>query len=119
MVPWSAVVGLIMVAVGKFGIRDTAVGVCCALIILPLVSWIVGEPLSIILGFLVVTLLLVSRRLTAPKTSLTDSVGSVHLFMNRLVFDRDIRDRKAWINRKPLDTGLTGKSRSEMEGKTG
>ena len=53
---------------------------------------------AITLGFAVLALIVLSRRLIAPKTSLSESVSPVELFFNRLLFDRDIRDRKAWIS---------------------
>ena len=46
-------------------------------------------------------LLMVIRRLTAPKTSVTASVSTGELLINRLLLDRDIRDKEAWIYRKP------------------
>jgi len=45
---------------------------------------------------------MVIRRLTAPKTSITASVPSGELVINRLLFDRDTRDKEAWIHRKPI-----------------
>ena len=84
-----------------------AVGAVCAITLLPIFSWFLSqplgieEPLSITLGFLAMFLIVVFRRLTAPRTSVTASVSGVQLFVNRLLFDRDIRDREAWIHRAP------------------
>jgi glycerol-3-phosphate acyltransferase PlsY len=55
------------------------------------------------LGFLAMFLLMVIRRLTAPKTSVTASVPSGELVLNRLLFDRDIRNREAWLSRQPIE----------------
>jgi glycerol-3-phosphate acyltransferase PlsY len=41
------------------------------------------------------------RRLTVPVSSLGKTVSRRELMVNRLLFDRDIRDRKAWLNRNP------------------
>ncbi len=79
----------------------------------PIIKWLVGQPLSInerlpvTLGFLAIFLVAVVRRLTAPRTSLTASVSLRELLVNRLLFDRDIRDREAWIQRTPSETSLT------------
>jgi hypothetical protein len=43
------------------------------------------------------------KRLITPRTELSESVPAVELFINRLLFDRDIRDRKAWTERKPQE----------------
>ena len=88
--------------------RQLALGMLVATAALPLCSWFfsqpfgIKEPLSTSLGFLAIFLLLVIRRLTAPKTSVTASVPPHQLLLNRLLFDRDIRDREAWVRRQPL-----------------
>jgi glycerol-3-phosphate acyltransferase PlsY len=101
--PWGAVLGLIIAGVGLFVFHNAPLAVGIAIALLPLVSWIAGEPTPLILGFLTMLLVTVIRRLTAPRTSLTSSVTIGQLLTNRLFFDRDIRDRKAWINRQPLE----------------
>lgn len=100
--PWSATAALTLTAIGAFIIHDTAVGAGTGIASLPLVSWAVGEPLPITLGFLVIFLIIFIRRLTARQTSVTVSVSRGQLFINRLIFDRDIRNREEWLRRKPL-----------------
>jgi glycerol-3-phosphate acyltransferase PlsY len=71
---------------------------------LPLFSWFLSQPLGIeerlpiTLGFIALAAIGLIRRLLVPRTSLSKSVSPVELFFNRLFFDRDIRDRKAWIS---------------------
>ena len=98
---------LTLAAIGAFIIHDTAVGAGAGIASLPLVSWAIGEPFPITLGFLVIFLIIFIRRLTVRQTSVTVSVSRGQLFINRLIFDRDIRDREAWLRRKPL-TGTPG-----------
>jgi hypothetical protein len=43
----------------------------------------------------------------APRTSLSKSVPPVQLIINRVLFDRDIRDRKAWIHQTRPEDGLS------------
>ena len=87
-------------------LRQVSLGVFLALVSLPIFSWFLSQPLDIegrlpiTLGFLAIFLIVVIRRLTTPRTSLSASVTPIQLFFNRLLFDRDIRDRKAWINRR-------------------
>ncbi len=75
----------------------------------PIVTWLFGqslgtnERLPVTLGFLAIFLVAVLRRLTAPRTSVTASVPMGQLIVNRLLFDRDIRDREAWIHRAPAE----------------
>jgi glycerol-3-phosphate acyltransferase PlsY len=105
--PWLTLI-LVAFAFAWAPFRQLALGTLGALILLPIFSWFLSEPLgieralSLTLGFLAIFLLVVIRRLTAPKTSLTASVSTRQLLLNRLLFDRDIRDREAWIRRQPL-----------------
>lgn len=86
--------------------RQLALGTVVAIAALPLCSWFfrqpfgIEEPLPLTLGFLAIFLILLVRRLTAPRTSLSASVTPGQLIVNRLLFDRDIRDREAWVKRQ-------------------
>ncbi len=85
-------------------LRQLSLGVFVALVSLPFFSWFLSQPLGIeaklpvTLGFIALALTVLSRRLVAPRTALSESVHPVQLFLNRLLFDRDIRDRKAWVS---------------------
>jgi glycerol-3-phosphate acyltransferase PlsY len=103
--PWLALV-LTVVAFAWLPFGQFAFGTLLVLLLLPILSWAIPEPfgvqrsLVLTLGFAGILLIAVIRRLTAPRTS--TSVPRAELIVNRLLFDRDIRDRKAWISRKPL-----------------
>ena len=90
-------------------LRQMALGVFLALVSLPIFSWFLSQPLDIeerlpiTLGFVALALIGLSKRLVVPRTPLSKSVTTGQLFINRLLFDRDIRDRKAWISRKPSE----------------
>ena len=101
LVPWALIVSLALVAIFTFGFHNLPVGTIAGMAALPLVSWLAGEPLALTLGFSAMFLLMVIRRLTASRTSLTASVSTGELLINRLLLDRDIRDKEAWIYRKP------------------
>ena len=109
LVPWALIVSLALVAIFTFGFHNLPVGTIAGMAALPLASWLAGEPLALTLGFLAMFLLMVIRRLTVPKSSLTASVPAVELVINRLLFDRDIRDKEAWIYRKPAQSPKKGK----------
>ena len=99
---------LVIVAFLFAPFKQLALGAVLAIASLPIFSWFlpqpfdIEEPLPLTLGFLAMFLIIVFRRLTAPRTSVTASVSRGQLFVNRLLFDRDIRDREAWIHRQPL-----------------
>ena len=108
LVPWLGLIALI-IAYSMAPFRQLALGTIIAVASLPIFSWFlpqlfgIEKPLPITVGFVAIFLLAVIRRLTAPRTIFTPSVSRGQLFVNRLLFDRDIRDRDAWINRRPAE----------------
>jgi glycerol-3-phosphate acyltransferase PlsY len=117
LVPWGIIVALIIVAIGTFVIHNVPLGVGVAVAALPLVSWAVGDPLPITLGFLVIFLITVIKRLARPRTAIAASLSNRQLLLNRLLFDRDIRDRKAWIHRAPPEASSTEQPQPEEKEK--
>ncbi len=109
LMPWGVASFLAIALIGLLS-KDFPLPVLGGVTTLPLVGWLSGEPLPITLGFTAMLIILVIRRLTAPRTRLTASV-SWQLLINRLLFDRDIRDRRAWVHRPPPKklTGLKEK----------
>jgi glycerol-3-phosphate acyltransferase PlsY len=105
----SPLMGLIILTIAYTPalVRQMALGVCVALISLPFWSWFaaswlgIHERLPVTIGFIFVTLLAFVKRLIGPRVALSRDVPTGELLINRLLFDRDIRDRKAWIDRKP------------------
>jgi glycerol-3-phosphate acyltransferase PlsY len=81
---------------------------------LSLSSWGLGEPLPLTLGLAVLFFIMVIRRLTAPKTARSSQVSTRELLLNRLFFDRDIRDGQAWITQKPITP--SGKLQKQTKG---
>jgi glycerol-3-phosphate acyltransferase PlsY len=101
MVPWEAITALVIAAIGAFIVHNAPIGTGAAAASTPLISWASDKPLPMTMGFLAMLLIAVIRRLIAPKTSVTPSVPLRQLLLNRLLFDRDIRDSKAWLQRRP------------------
>jgi glycerol-3-phosphate acyltransferase PlsY len=103
--PWLALI-LVAFSFAWTPFKQLALGTLCALILLPLLSWFLSEPmgiertLTLTLGFVSMFLIVVIRRLTAPRTPLTASVPTPQLLLNRFLFDRDIREREAWLRRQ-------------------
>jgi len=91
--------------------RQLALGMILAVAALPVCSWFLSQPLGITedpedvlplsLGFLAIFLVTLIRRLTVPRAAIAASVSTGELIVNRLFFDRDIRDRETWIHRTP------------------
>jgi len=115
LAPWLGLIVLV-IAYGMAPFRQLALGTIIAVASLPIFSWFlpqlfgIEKPLPITLGFAAIFLLAVIRRLTTPRTIFTASVTLRQLLVNRLLFDRDIRDREAWIDRRlPEQQGKQGK----------
>jgi acyl phosphate:glycerol-3-phosphate acyltransferase len=98
-----------MVACAAVGIgsliifRRTPVPVLLALISMPIVSGAVKEPLFVPLGYTVMTLILILKRLTAQASTEKREIGMGQLLLNRLLFDRDVRHRADWVHRKQAE----------------
>jgi len=103
LVPWGAIISSTIVFLTMVLIHDTPPGVFVALAILPMISWLFAEPPAMTLGFSAMFILAMIARVTAPRTQLSNSVSPRQLLLNRLLFDRDIRDKKAWMNRLSSD----------------
>jgi glycerol-3-phosphate acyltransferase PlsY len=108
--PWLGLI-ITVIAYSLAPFRQLALGVLLALASVPVFSWFLPQPLGveerlpITLGFLVLFLVAVLKRLAVPRTPLSKSVPRGQLFINRLLLDRDIRDRKAWLEaKKPQET---------------
>ena len=89
--------------------RQLSLGVTISFTALPILSWFLSQPLgieerlSITLAYLAMLLIMVIRRLTTPRSPISASVPTGELIINRMLFDRDIRDRKAWISQIPTE----------------
>ena len=118
MTPWGTIAFLAALIIGTLIMRSSPVPVFVGVAVLPLVSWFY-EPLSVTLGFLAMFLIIVIKRLTAPRSGEAALVGKRQLLLNRLLFDRDIMDRKAWMYRVPPEAGSTEPPFVQREQKKG
>lgn len=103
---WEMVVFAI-IAISGVLCGYTPVGITIGLISLPLFSWQLGDPLPIVIGYVVMLVLLIIRRLAVRRSVLAGSISTDELMLNRLFYDRDIADRETWINRQ-TDDSLNG-----------
>lgn len=89
--------------------RQVSLGVFFALSSLPFFSWFLYQPLGIderlpvTLGFIGLTLIAFFKRLVVPRSPLSKTVGTAELIFNRVLFDRDIRNREIWISQKAVE----------------
>lgn len=105
---FSPLLGLVVLAIA-FSLapfKNLSLGVFIALLSLPLLAFFFSETFSIndpnnaVPGFIGITLLALGRRLIGRRSELSANLTNRQLIINRLLFDRDIRDRQTWVNRK-------------------
>jgi len=103
---WEMII-FAMIAISGVLCGYTPVGVSIGLIALPMFSWFLGDPLPIVIGYIVMLVLVIVRRLVVRRSAIAGEISTGELIFNRLFYDRDIADREAWINRQP-DNSLNG-----------
>lgn len=99
---WPSVAIWVILVTGRLILGSSPLPVLAGLIAAPIINWGFREPLPVTLGFVAIGLVIVLKRLAAQPSAESDSISRSRLFCNRLLFDRDIRDRKAWMYRKPI-----------------
>jgi len=97
---WPLVACFAVAAAGLVIARRTPVPILLGLILLPVTSAVVGETLALTLSYLALVLVIILKRLIAQPSDEKRQIGMGYLLLNRLLFDRDIRDRAAWVHRK-------------------
>ena len=101
--------------------RLVALGVFFAYISVPTLAWFLSKPLSIedalpiTLGLVVIITLGLSKRLLVPRTDLSKPIPLGELIINRLLFDRDISDRKVWVYRSSSSKDTINPPTDEQE----
>ncbi|OGO19625.1 MAG: hypothetical protein A2Z15_06400 [Chloroflexi bacterium RBG_16_50_11] len=70
---------------------------------IPIVSAAVKEPLPVILGYAGLIMVIIIKRLIAQPSAEKRQIGMWGLLLNRLLFDRDVRNRADWVHRKHVD----------------
>ena len=102
MTPWPSVAFWVILIIGRLVLGSSPLPVLVSIIAAPFISWGFYEPLPVSLGFVAIFLVIVIKRLTAQPSAEAASISKNRLLLNRLLFDRDIRDKKAWMYRKPI-----------------
>ena len=108
----SPLLGLILLLTAYLPsiIKQMAVGVFLCFFTLPLWCWFawswfasgrLGDEAKVVvtIGLFCITLLGLAKRLFVRRSPISKDLPLWHIVFNRLLFDRDIRDRKAWIDR--------------------
>ena len=103
LAPWGLAIFLVAALVGLL-LKALPVGTGAGFAILPLASWLLEGPTQITstpitLCCLGMLLLIITRRLSVNRGAIASSGSRKQVLLNRLLFDRDLRDREAWIHK--------------------
>ena len=79
--------------------RSSAVWVLIGYVLLPVFALWFDRPTPVVLFMLGLALVTIAKRLASNSLENPMGVPLPNLMLNRLVFDRDIRDNEEWVNR--------------------
>jgi acyl phosphate:glycerol-3-phosphate acyltransferase len=85
-----------------FVVHRTPVPILIGLFSLPITSAIAGEPILLTLAYVLIVLIIIIKRLTAQPNTAAVKADMLNVLVNRFLYDRDIKDRNAWVNRKDI-----------------
>jgi len=100
--PWPTALAVGIVVALTVILRSSPLPVLFGVVSLPVTSWLFGGELTFVMTYVATFLVVVIKRLTAQPAIDTLEIGMGRLLLNRLLYDRDIGDRKAWVHRKHL-----------------
>ncbi len=98
----------VIVLVGSYlfaPFKQHSLGVFLVVFFMPFIAWFFAGPFGIeeklptTLGFVAITLIAYARRLIHRRSELSQNTPAIELIFNRLIFDRDIRNRELWLRR--------------------
>lgn len=95
----------VVMAIGLFAFHNIPTAAAISTLLFPLLSLFLGRPLPITLGLAGVLFITTIRRLTVPISPQGATLPKKELLLNRLLYDRDIKDRKAWLERNQEQHG--------------
>jgi len=102
MTPWPPVAFWAILIIGRLVLGSSPLPVLVGITAAPLISWGFQEPPSVTITFVAIWLVIIIKRLSAQPSAEAASISQSRLLFNRLLFDRDIRDKKVWMYRKPV-----------------
>jgi glycerol-3-phosphate acyltransferase PlsY len=80
----------------------TPVPILCGYVAIPIASGIAKEPWLVTLSYTGMVLIIVIKRLIAQPSTEKREISLWYLLLNRLLFDRDVRFRSDWVDRKHI-----------------
>ncbi len=101
-VSWKLGLIMLVMSYAWAPFKQLALGVFIALCALPFYSWFLADPLdvsdrnTVTVALVVLTAMALGKRLVAHRSELSEGKPWGYILANRLLFDRDIWDRRLW-----------------------
>ena len=112
----SPLLGLLILIIVYFPaiVKQMALGVLACFVALPLLNWFAWEwfasarfgsddKVAVTVGMFCIALMGAAKRLIGHRVAISRDVPMSKLLLNRLLFDRDIRNRREWIDRASVN----------------
>jgi hypothetical protein len=100
---------LLFIVIAVFGIAfigNIPLVMGLAMALAPMWAYLFDEDATIIWGLGVIILLVIAKRLTGNWTPLPRN-GAGRVLLYRFLYDRDTKDRHAWVRRASVDSSIT------------
>ena len=103
LAPWELLVFVVVWLLSLALLRNSPLGALLGGLSLPFAGWGFGEPLALTLCLMAIVLLMMIKRLIANWSLGALVGGGKQVALYRILLDRDVRAREAWVYRKPPD----------------
>ena len=102
LTPWQFLIVLPVVLLG-FILKNLSLTTIIGVLSLPLFTWVMTQNPTLTLGIAGIPLLMTVKRITANWEPFTPGEPVYSVILYRIMLDRDIPDREAWIKRNLAD----------------
>ena len=102
--PEYLILGVVVGIVGRLLFRDSGFWTFVSLLALPVMAFLFHRPAEIIAMTLAIGALLLAKRLMANGEQPDPGIGRFHVYLYRILWDRDTATKDEWNNRMPDTT---------------
>lgn len=102
--PEYLILGVVVGIVGRLLFRDSGFWTFVSLLALPVMAYLFHRPAEIIAMTLAIGALLLAKRLMANGEPPDPGIGRFHVYLYRILWDRDTATKDEWTNRMPDST---------------
>ena len=99
---WEVLIlAVILGAMGWLIFKDTAFWSFVSMIALPILAFLFGRPLEVVVMSVIIGVLLLLKRATANWQMPASDSGLIRVLVYRILWDRDVSKKLEWTSRLP------------------